>query len=281
MKLQASFALLSLFLPVGQAFLVQSGRHRPSLLTTTSSRRGLQASNLPTILLKEEGEEQEDEGQTAQKLLPLPIAQWQDEVAEGQRRPLTMGARMRLEKEIVLLEQLRHSDKPLQALLALWVQARGNDAAKDVVMAQDFLRLPSQNAWRKAESMLVNVIHQEGVAQWTEPVCLLAKLREWQGQFQESRQLYELVLQQKPWHVGALLGVNAVCTATDTVNDEVAHQWKEAQMPPVRDVDARNAWVDRMVSLVQAQLNESHQRRSEWERSSTSSLNTHNDEAWQ
>ena len=95
------------------------------------------------------------------------------------------------------------------------------------------------------------MIEQEGV-QWVVPLGLLADLRQFQGRLDESKQLYELVLSQKPWHVGALQGIHAICRATNDYEGLAA--WDRDQLPPVGD-ERRGAWVQRMVERVQEKLN--------------------------
>ena len=218
---------------------------------------------------------------TSRQSTPLPIQKWKDDLAKT-RPYLTLGAQLRLEKEMALLQELQHGDQAVAQLEALWQQARGSDAAKMVLTAAALLRQPFPVAWSQAETILLRLIKQEGV-QWVVPLGLLADLRQFQGRLDESKQLYELVLSQKPWHLGALQGLHTICRST---NDYAGlAKWDGEQLPPLGD-ERRVAWVQRMVERVQAKLNGTEQSGSNaatilWADCDDSSAVLQADDAWQ
>ena len=96
-----------------------------------------------------------------------------------------------------------------------------------------------------AEKLLWSIISRYGT-NWAEPINRLATLKYMRGEYEESKELCEVVLQIKPWHFGALRGIVLVCTALKDVGN--ARYWSEKCCPTLissfdSSVDKRFAWV--------------------------------------
>lgn len=109
-------------------------------------------------------------------------------------------------------------------------------------------------AWRQAETILLSILENQGV-HWVAPIHLLASLYTGMGRLQESKELYEMVLSQKPWHWESLAGVHRVCRA---LNDyEGLGKWDRELLP--QDVELRRKWASRMVVKAQERLSQAEQ----------------------
>ena len=88
---------------------------------------------------------------------------------------------------------------------------------------------------------------------WVEPANRLATLRYLDGDYAESVELCLKILRRKPWHFGACSGI-VMCYSRlgDAAN---ADKWKAEIMPPAAS-NAREAWVQRMLMVVDARLAE-------------------------
>jgi hypothetical protein len=178
------------------------------------------------------------------------IETWKQQLATQPVPPLTAGARARFETEIALLEELKASEAATSKLANLWRNARGHQAAKILSFAEGLILKGIPLLWRQAELLLLALIQEEGV-HWVEPIHQLATLRFLQGRVEESKELYEeLVLKQKPWHMGALLGIHKACRSTDDYKGLA--RWDPEQKPSLQDTRERVEWVQRMVEKATA-----------------------------
>ena len=86
---------------------------------------------------------------------------------------------------------------------------------------------------------------------WAEPINRLATLRYLQRRFAESVELCERVLALKPWHFGALSGI--VMCYEELGDREAAKRWAAEALPRRRTAE-RDAWVARMLSVIDGRL---------------------------
>jgi len=88
-------------------------------------------------------------------------------------------------------------------------------------------------------------------------VCL-SKLYCLQGKFQEAKELANDVLQERPWHFGALETMRVVSLALhDEINLSI---WDARRMPPP-STEERKQWVDRAIADATVLLAQSEQVR--------------------
>jgi len=179
-------------------------------------------------------------------------------------RPLTSAKRIRLETERNLLDRMAQdhgidttaatTTAVLQKLSTLWTTERGADAAKLLGIADALVNNGHPMAWGQAEAILYSIIRDQGV-QWVAPIYSLATLYSKTGRLHESKELYEMVLMQKPWHWEALAGIHRVCRA---LNDyQGLGKWDRELLPD--DKESRQQWAKRMRSKVQEQLTQAEQ----------------------
>lgn len=164
---------------------------------------------------------------------------------ERERPPLTSIGRERRIVEMRLLEKLGDSDEPLEDLRAIWYCERGPDPSKELRQAEEMSM--DQRQWGEAEQVLRDLIEENGI-HWVEPVNRLATLLYMQGRLEESKHLCEVVLQEKPWHVGALSGIVMVCAGLNDVTG--ARHWAARRLPPIQATGSnrrRAEWVERAV----------------------------------
>ncbi|CAB9509748.1 expressed unknown protein [Seminavis robusta] len=178
------------------------------------------------------------------------VQELQEKQNSAAPRPLTAMKRARLEKEIALLQELGQGDAAATELSNLWVQERGPDTARALQMIE---MLMLQGALRQAELLLVSLIKGHDDLSFVAPIHLLGSLCFMQGRFQESKDLYEIVLSQKPWHLGALAGIFNACKKLDDYQGLT--QWDREQMPLMQEnQELRKQWANRMVIKAQAKL---------------------------
>lgn len=171
----------------------------------------------------------------------------------------TIG-RQRREVEIALLEALEFGDEPTDDLWQLWYSERGPQAHADLQELEAGLFDPKN--WSDAEARLQEMIAQHGM-HFCEPLNRLATLYYMQGRYQESKKLCQLVLEQKPWHFGALSGIVMVCANLQDIQG--ARQWAARRLPPMvpdgtTDNERRKEWADRAVDDARQRLVEEEER---------------------
>ena len=130
------------------------------------------------------------------------INEWKKELGNTSGRPpLTSASRARLEKEIDLLQQMSYdSYTACTEMEKLWRTSRGGQSYQALEIAESMMI-------RDGGSLLLDIINDEGLY-WLEPLYSLANLLEMQGRFNDSKDIYEMILQHKPWHFNAAKGLN-------------------------------------------------------------------------
>eukprot|EP00559_Dactyliosolen_fragilissimus_P007725 CAMPEP_0184860840 /NCGR_PEP_ID=MMETSP0580-20130426/5648_1 /TAXON_ID=1118495 /ORGANISM="Dactyliosolen fragilissimus" /LENGTH=526 /DNA_ID=CAMNT_0027358095 /DNA_START=300 /DNA_END=1877 /DNA_ORIENTATION=+ len=168
--------------------------------------------------------------------------------------PFTTIMRERREAEIHLLSSLENNDIAINDLWSLWFAERGPKAATLLLRAEE-LASRGPPHWDQAEQLLWDLIEEHG-HHWSEPINRLATLMYMKGNLEQSRQLCELVLQNKPWHFGALSGIVLVCAGTNDVAG--ARMWADRRLPPlvpeIATGSRRKLWVQRAVHDAQERL---------------------------
>ena len=176
----------------------------------------------------------------------IRIAEWKDQLRQSPSPPFTTMRRVRIEKEIALLKELAFSDDASDELANMWQTERGPVASKVMSVADILIRRKDSAAGRKAEAILVRTIEQEGL-HFVAPLLLLAWRYALSGNAQESKDLYELVLTQKPWHMGALVGYTNACKHLNDKKGLLSYEC----LPSLDRRAEREQWVDRMVAMAQ------------------------------
>ena len=183
------------------------------------------------------------------------INQWKQQLSTKKNRstPLTSAGRARLEKEIDLLQQFGYdSYNASQQLEKLWRQARGGKAYQALQIAEGMMI-------RDGGNMLLELIEQEDCLSsgWYEPLVSLANLLYMQGRSNDSKQLYELVLQNKPWHFNAINGLvkcNKELGITSNSNNNLYEIDVSTNSGPSRQLQQ---WSTEMVIVARSHLQES------------------------
>jgi exonuclease VII small subunit len=199
----------------------------------------------------------------------LPVEDWKDHLLLNPP-PLTAIGKERFEMEIQLLKSLVDSDDAVPELWTLWYHSRGPNAARALEVT-DSLTAQGPEFWNEAEQKLQQLVAEEGVA-FVEAVNRLATLHFLQGRYPESKQLCEVVLAVKPWHLGALSGIVVVCKGLKDTPGMMA--WASQRMPPLQvkgdennrlaekqilQMPTRKEWVDGMVAQAQTRLEQAEQ----------------------
>lgn len=172
----------------------------------------------------------------------------------------TIG-RQRKEVEIELLQALGESDEPTGDLWTLWYSERGPQAHAELRQIEETL-FADPSHWQDAEAKLQDMIAHHGM-QFCEPLNRLATLYYMQGRYAESKKLCQLVLDQKPWHFGALSGIVMVCASMKDIQG--ARQWAARRLPPMvpngtTDNHRRKQWARRAVDDARKALMEEEER---------------------
>lgn len=141
------------------------------------------------------------------------------------KKAMSSIARLRLEKEIELIQSLNYDVNAIDNMWKFWFGASGKEPNDELVEAELLCR--SSDTYHKAEDKLRNLIHM--YPNFTEAKNRLATLLFMKGMTKESASLCEVILQEKPWHFGAISG--AVLCYQRLGNLERATLWNSKQMP--------------------------------------------------
>mmetsp|Transcript_12024 Transcript_12024/g.24571 ORF Transcript_12024/g.24571 Transcript_12024/m.24571 type:complete len:247 (+) Transcript_12024:192-932(+) len=141
------------------------------------------------------------------------------------KKSMSSVARLRLEKEIELIQSLNYDVNAIDNMWKFWFGASGKDANDELVEAELLCR--SSDTYHKGEDKLRNLIHR--YPNFTEAKNRLATLLFMKGMTKESASLCEVILREKPWHFGAISG--AVLCYQRLGNLERAKWWNLKQMP--------------------------------------------------
>lgn len=161
--------------------------------------------------------------------------------------PLTAILRERRLTELKLLSSLKDSDEAMNELWSLWFSERGPTAATILLRAEELVSQSSSQPQKlhEAEVILWGLIESYGL-HWAEPANRLATVLYLQGRLEESKALCEAVLDEKPWHFGALSGIVMVCAGLRDVS--AARLWADRRLPPLipeqTSGSRRTAWVN-------------------------------------
>mmetsp|Transcript_22439 Transcript_22439/g.34059 ORF Transcript_22439/g.34059 Transcript_22439/m.34059 type:complete len:187 (-) Transcript_22439:447-1007(-) len=107
----------------------------------------------------------------------------------------SMGREIR-KAEISLIKELEDCDEAMTELWNLWYSERGPEATRELKSIEKMMDDRSQ--WGEVERRLKALMKEHSV-HWVEPMNRLAILCYLEGRFEESKELYRGVLEQKPW----------------------------------------------------------------------------------
>lgn len=140
--------------------------------------------------------------------------------------PLSSTERDRRLSEIRLLEYLVEGDDAVSALWNHWYSERGSRTKACLDQIGGLLTNPED--WDECEGLLIELVDEHGI-HFVEPVNLLATLYFLQGKLELSYKLCQIVLTQKPYHIGALSGIVQVALG---LNDPIASRdWAHKRLP--------------------------------------------------
>merc|ERR1711862_124351 len=137
--------------------------------------------------------------------------------------------------------------------------AKGPNAAEELKEIDLLFSMGGYARYNAAESKLRKLIDREGVY-YVEAVYRLATILFLQGRFKESKEMCNIVLTIKPWHVGALSTMVMVCQG---LNDTTGlAYWSSQTMPRLpeeaeQDIitsEEREEWVDKMLYKAEKRL---------------------------
>lgn len=150
--------------------------------------------------------------------------------------PLSTMDRNRRELELSLLELLKEGDTFLNELWELWYSERGPD--NQSILAKTDAVVSNPKLWGPCEEILVALIDDRIAGgsnpsglYFVEAVNRLATLYFLQGRLVESYKLCRVVIQLKPWHVGALSGIVQVCVGLSFIDE--ARYWAPKRLPTI------------------------------------------------
>lgn len=170
----------------------------------------------------------------------------------------SMGREIR-KAEISLIKELEDCDEAMTELWNLWYSERGPEATRELKSIDKMMDDRSQ--WDEVERLLKALI-KEHTINWVEPMNRLATLYYLEGRFEESKALCQVVLEQKPWHFGAIGELVMVCASLEQVLE--ARHWAAHRLPPLppegTSNNRRSDWVKRAVNDAQNALLEEEER---------------------
>jgi len=170
----------------------------------------------------------------------------------------SMGREIR-KAEISLIKELEDCDEASTQLWNLWYAERGPEATRELESIEKLME--DRREWREVERRLKALMKEHSIY-WVEPVNRLATLYYLEGRFEESKALCRVVLEQKPWHFGAISGIVMVCASLEQVLE--ARHWAAHRLPPIPPEgttnNRRSEWVKRAVDDAQNALLEEEER---------------------
>jgi hypothetical protein len=217
--------------------------------------------------------------------------------------PLSTIERDRKLAEILVLKGLADGDEASQQLWSLWYSERGGTAKAQLQKADILMSNP--DTWNECETLLKGLVDDFGVY-FVEPLNRLATLYFLQRKFENAYTLCCIILEIKPWHLGALAGIVQVCIGRGDRN--AARYWAEKRLPGMVPGDSfqqfpeegpvnprRQEWVDEQVAkaeklMVKAErdtkksfgeLDSYHQDREESDTMNPTFLEDEDGSAWQ
>jgi len=97
-------------------------------------------------------------------------------------------------------------------------------------------------------------INEQNLSNWVEPANRLATLLYLMGRLKESLAWCEMIIDAKPWHIGALSGVVMVCLKMN--DEENAKKFISMGLPNLSTEmrDARKKWVEKNVDSAKQSL---------------------------
>ena len=143
----------------------------------------------------------------------------------------------------------------------LWYGARGPINEQKLRSIEEMLG--DQSKWEEAEKLYLQLINEHcktsddsklNLSNWVEPANRLATLLYLMGRLKESLAWCEMIIDAKPWHIGALSGVVMVCLKMN--DEESAKKFISMGLPNLSNEmrDARNAWVEKNVDSAKQSL---------------------------
>mmetsp|Transcript_236 Transcript_236/g.305 ORF Transcript_236/g.305 Transcript_236/m.305 type:complete len:274 (+) Transcript_236:111-932(+) len=182
------------------------------------------------------------------------------EISQVSSPPLMSSIGREIRKaEIALMKELEYCDEATSELWNLWYSERGPEATRELESIEKLMNDRSQ--WREVERRLKALMKKHSIY-WVEPVNRLATLYYLEGRFEESKALCRVVLEQKPWHFGAISGIVMVCASLEQVLE--ARHWAAHRLPPIPPEgttnNRRSEWVKRAVDDAQNALLEEEGR---------------------
>jgi tetratricopeptide (TPR) repeat protein len=224
----------------------------PSVPTTCcqQQRRGvLLFAQQDSNAAQDDTNDNDDDVEAARRRLEFLVSDGTevDADAEEEAPLLSTIGRERREAEISMLRELEYSDEASDDLWQLWYSERGPKASADLKEIEEEL-FGDMSEWDHAEERLQEMIKEHGM-HFVEPLNRLATLYYMQGRYEDSKRYCEAVLDQKPWHFGALSGIVMVCANLQDMNG--ARQWASRRLPPIppdgTTNERRSEWVERAV----------------------------------
>ena len=197
-----------------------------------------------------------------------------DTTMKNKSNILTSSRKMRLEREIELIQQLdpEHPDNNegysdsqnqelvVQQLWSLWYGERGR--ANEVELRKIEDTTVEQSQWPEAESRYLELIRKHcsvdgtmdnlELSNWVEPANRLATLLFLMGRLKESKQWCKRILNVKPWHIGALSGIAIVCMQMG--DGEGVIKYSLMGLPNLNLRKQRKEWIENNVYIAEKQL---------------------------
>jgi len=140
--------------------------------------------------------------------------------------PLSSVERERRLVEIQLLRSLFEGDDAVSELWNHWYSERGYVAKSRLEEIGGKFTDPKN--WDECERDLIKLIDEYGVY-FVEPVNLLATLYFLRGKLELSYKLCQIVLDLKPYHVGALSGIVQVSLGLNDLTE--SRRWAQKRLP--------------------------------------------------
>jgi len=173
---------------------------------------------------------------------------WSGSAEDGEHPPESRDQRI---QEMKLLSALCESDAAIPQLKELWSSQQGLEMKRRLTKAAQNIGNPKK--WKQSKESLQALMQR--YPDWLEPKQCLSKLYCLQSRFDDAKQLALQVLDQKPWHFGAIETMRVVALAQqDMVSFQIWDARKIPSLRPTEDNDDRHKaeqrkeWVDRAIS---------------------------------
>ena len=195
--------------------------------------------------------------ETAREAFERSVALFSDMDDEEQPQAVVLTASIERikEMEIEMLNSLENSDDAIDPIVDLWTKERPHSHAAQQLIDMETYCSPGL---LKEEKALRTMIDEYADSGWIEPQSRLAVLLFIKGRYEESAELCQYVLHEKPWHfeIGRLLVVIYLRMDMFGIALQVARHYMLPELNDNTSNRRRKQWVNAATSVAKEQLQE-------------------------